>query len=397
MREKKPYGFLTVPGIVTSVLGILIVFGAGMMRGGSLFSPGSLNAQAGASLGGVTSHADVSANCSACHVAFWQTTTMADRCVVCHVDVATQRNDPRSLHGDQLVKKPSMTCRNCHPDHKGATAALTDFSIIDASHDAFGYALTAHQKQTDGSPFVCNTCHVSGYSLFNQGVCTNCHQQIRADFMQAHFAAYGNNCLGCHDGIDTYGHAFNHTSTTFQLTGKHAKLECGACHGGARSIADLKATPQDCAGCHAKDDAHKGQFGTGCGTCHTTQGWLPATFDHALTKFPLTGAHAELACTKCHTNAIFTVLPTACASCHPDPEYHAGLFVGMTCNQCHSTNAWIPAIFNLPHPAGNCGDNNCVDHQGASCLECHPVSLPTFSCLKCHNSNTPGDSGEGGG
>ena len=90
MMEKKPYGFLTVPGIVTSMLGILVVFGVGMMRGGSLFSPGALNAQAGAPLGGVTSHADLAANCSACHVAFWQTATMGDRCVLCHTDVAAQ-------------------------------------------------------------------------------------------------------------------------------------------------------------------------------------------------------------------------------------------------------------------------------------------------------------------
>jgi hypothetical protein len=269
--------------------------------------------------------------------------------------------------------------------------------MIDASHDVFGYVLTAHQKQTDGSAFVCKTCHVSGYTKFDQTVCITCHQQVKADFMASHLAAYGNNCLGCHDGIDTYGHAFSHAGVAFQLTGKHVPLDCGACHSGARSIADLKATPQDCASCHLKDDAHKGQFGSGCSTCHTTQGWLPATFDHSLTKFPLTGAHAGLACTKCHTTAVFTVLPTACISCHPDPAYHAGLFAGMTCDQCHSTSAWIPAIFNLPHPAGNCGESNCIAHQGATCNDCHPVSLPTFTCLKCHDSNTPGDRGGGGG
>jgi hypothetical protein len=397
MMDKKPYGFLTVPGIVTSMLSILVVFGIGMMRGGTLFNPGALNAQAGAPLGGATSHADLAANCSACHAAFWQTTTMADQCVLCHTDVAAQEGNPTTLHGDQLVNKPGMTCRDCHPDHRGATAALTDLSMIDVSHDAFGYALTAHQKQADGSAFICKTCHANGYIRFDQAVCTTCHQQIKADFMQSHLQAYSDNCLACHDGIDSYGHAFSHAAVTFKLTGKHVPLDCGSCHTGARSIADLKATPQNCASCHTKDDAHKGQFGNGCGTCHTTQGWLPATFDHVLTKFPLTGAHAGLACTKCHTNAVFTVLPTTCVSCHPDPTYHAGLFAGMTCDQCHTTTAWIPAKFNLPHPAGNCGDQSCIDHQGATCNDCHPVSLPTFTCLKCHDSNTPGDRGGGGG
>jgi hypothetical protein len=395
--KKKPYGFLTIPGLITSMVGILVVFGVGMMSGGTLFSPGALNAQAGAPVGGVTSHADLSTNCSACHSAFWQTTTMADQCVKCHTDVAAQELDPTTLHGDQLVKKPGLTCRSCHPDHRGATATLTDLSRIDISHDAFGYALTAHQKQTDGSAFVCKTCHVNGYVKFDQTVCTTCHQQINAGFMHAHLAAYGATCLGCHDGIDSYGHAFNHAAVAFQLTGKHAALDCGACHTGARTIADLKATTQDCASCHTKDDAHKGEFGSGCGTCHTTQGWTPATFDHSKTKFPLTGGHAGLACTKCHANAVFTTLSTTCVSCHPDPTYHVGLFTNMTCDQCHTTAAWSPATFNLPHPAGNCGDQNCIDHHRSTCNDCHPVSLPTFSCLKCHDSNTPGDGGKGGG
>ena len=139
--------------------------------------------------------------------------------------------------------------------------------------------------------FVCKTCHVNGYTRFDQTVCTTCHEQIKADFMQSHLLAYGDNCLACHDGIDSYGHDFDHANAVFQLTGKHTSWIAERAIPGLELIADLKATPQDCAGCHTKDDAHKGQFGNGCGTCHTTQGWLPATFDHALTKFPLTGAH----------------------------------------------------------------------------------------------------------
>lgn len=395
MMEKKPYGCLTVSGLITALLSILVVVVVGLVRGGVLFSPGPLNAQAGAALGGVTSHADLGNRCSVCHAAFWQTTTMAGRCEVCHTDVAAQEQDPTTLHGDQLLKKPGLACRSCHPDHRGPNASLTDLSMTNISHGAFGYSLSAHHKQTDGSAFVCSTCHASGYSKFDQTVCTACHQLIKADFMLSHLQAYGNNCLACHDGIDTYGHNFNHGTVAFHLTGKHAPLVCGACHTGARTIGDLKATPQGCSSCHAKDDAHKGQFGNGCGTCHITNGWLPATFDHSLTKFPLTGAHTGLACTKCHTKAVFTVLPTACASCHPDPAFHAGLFRGMACDQCHTTSAWMPATFNLPH-SGNCGEGGCINHRGATCNDCHSVNLSTYTCLKCHDSNTPGDGGGGG-
>lgn len=526
--EKKPFGCLTLPGLITVVLTILIVIGVGLVRGGVLFSPGQLNAQTGAILGGVTSHADLSGKCSACHAFFWQKATMADRCVLCHADVAAQQKDPSTLHGDQLKKKPALPCRSCHPDHRGPNAAMTDISMVDISHEAFGYSLIAHQRQMDGSPFVCKTCHANGYLKFDHTVCITCHQQIDLQFMQSHLQAYGENCLACHDGIDTYGHNFDHSKVTFQLTGKHASLDCPACHTGDRSITDMRATPQDCFSCHAKNDAHQGQLGNNCGACHTTSGWIPATFDHSKSKFPLTGAHASIPCTQCHANGVITSLPadcyschakddahkgelgtgcdachnttawlppafdhsksnfpltgahttlacsqchlnniftpldpaceschakddahngqfgadcgtchsttawlpatfdhsrtkfpltgahaslsctkchvnnnfinmsTACSSCHADPAFHAGLFTNMSCDQCHNTSVWVPAQFNLSHPSA-CGEGGCINHEGATCNDCHTVDLMTATCLKCHTSNNPGDGGDGGG
>jgi hypothetical protein len=461
--EKKPYGCLTVPGFITALLVLLIVVGVGIVKRGILFSPGPLNAQAGPALGGVTSHAELSARCSACHAFFWQPgATMANRCLACHTDVVSQQQDTASLHGILFKNKPGVTCRYCHPDHLGPNAPLTDLSKLDFSHSIFGYALTAHQHQAGGSDFTCISCHVNGYVTFDQGVCTTCHQQIKPDFMQAHLQAFGAGCLGCHDGIDTYGHNFNHAAVAFQLTGKHVQVDCIGCHTSARSIADLKAAPQDCFSCHAKDDPHQGLFGTSCEACHATIGWLPPTFDHTLSKFPLTGAHVGLACekchinniftaisiacdschvepashvglfqgmtcdqchtttawipatfdhsqtnfpltgahvsltcAKCHTNGLFTGISSACSSCHTDPAFHAGLFTGMDCSQCHSTSAWLPASFNLPHPA-SCGEVTCINHEGATCLDCHPTSLSTATCLKCHSSNNPGGDGGGG-
>ena len=90
---------------------------------------------------------------------------------------------------DQMKKKPGMPCRSCHPDHQGPNAPLTDMSKADIQHDAFGYSLNAHQRQTDGSPFECKTCHVNGYTQFDQTVCTTCHQQINLQFMQSHLQA----------------------------------------------------------------------------------------------------------------------------------------------------------------------------------------------------------------
>jgi len=306
------------------------------------------------------------------------------------MDVASQLNDPTSLHGVQYQENSNLTCRICHPDHRGLSASLTDMSMVHINHETFGYSLNAHQQQVDGTPFACKTCHVAGYTAFDQIICFTCHQQINPDFMFSHQQAYGQDCLACHDGIDTYGSDFDHDTTAFQLVGKHNQLACVDCHPTARSIADLKATPQDCYSCHAGDDAHQGEFGAGCATCHTPDGWLPASFDHALTRFPLTGAHTQIECTQCHNTLTFAGLSLVCSSCHTDPAIHAGLFAGMTCDQCHSTSAWAPASFNLNHPA-QCDDENCINHEEASCRDCHPDSLSTATCLKCHSSNNPDD------
>ena len=380
--QKKPYGCLTVPGLLTALLVILLVVVAGLLRGGELFSPGLLNAQAGAVLGGVTSHAQIGGRCSTCHAFFWQKAKMADRCVACHSDVAAQQQDPSTLHGYLLAKSPGIACRTCHPDHHGADAPLTDLSKVDISHDAFGYSLTAHQKQTDGTPFVCKTCHINGYKVFDQTVCISCHQQIKADFMQSHLQAYGENCLACHDGIDTYNHNFDHSLVSFQLTGEHTPLDCGACHTGARSITDLQATPQDCYSCHAKDDAHTGQFGTDCSGCHSTSGWLPATFDHSKSKFPLTGAHVGLECAKCHPNNVFTPLDTACYSCHAKDDAHNRQF-GTDCSICHTTTAWLPATFD--HSLTNFPLTGA--HTNLECSKCHINNVFTTldtACVSCH-------------
>ncbi|NJD59628.1 MAG: hypothetical protein FIA98_09550, partial [Anaerolineae bacterium] len=68
---KRPLGFLTIPGLITGLVVILIVLGAGLAFGGVLFSPGALNAQAGALVGGVASHAEFPGRCSACHAFIW--------------------------------------------------------------------------------------------------------------------------------------------------------------------------------------------------------------------------------------------------------------------------------------------------------------------------------------
>jgi hypothetical protein len=84
----------------------------------------------------------------------------------------------------------------------------------------------------------------------------------------------------------------------------------------------------ECEACHK--DAHDGQFlakdgQTHCADCHNAQRWVPSTFDHDKTHLPLTGGHAGVACTKCHTQTkmigekqivIYKNCPVKCVDCH---------------------------------------------------------------------------------
>jgi len=84
-----------------------------------------------------------------------------------------------------------------------------------------------------------------------------------------------------------------------------------------------------------------------CSNCHTPAGWT-ARFDHSTTGFPLTGAHATVACNKCHTSPATPA--TDCYSCHATqwqstttpaalaagvPNHITAGFVPASCASCH--------------------------------------------------------------
>jgi len=159
MMKNTRLGFLTTSGIMAAVLTALIITGFAFTSGGMLFSPGALNARAGATLGGVNSHAELAGQCNLCHAPFWGSSSMADRCVVCHSDVADQRQDISTLHGMLRLNNPTLACRNCHPDHRGPDLPLIDPGNARFPHFSFRFSLNAHQIKTNGEPFGCNDCH----------------------------------------------------------------------------------------------------------------------------------------------------------------------------------------------------------------------------------------------
>lgn len=141
-------------------------------------------------------------------------------------------------------------------------------------------------------------------------------------------------------------------------------------------------------------------------------------FDHLLTGFPLTGAHAVAPCESCHVRGQFAGTPKDCAYCH-----RAGSGIAATvmpirhiptaepCDSCHrSAISWTVAHFSHVSVApGTCFScHNGVTASGkpanhimttASCDTCHRttawvpagfnhVGVTPGTCATCHNGST---------
>ena len=157
---RRRLGCLSRSGIVAALVILAVLAVLGLLLGGRPFSPGPLNDQAGdLALGGVRSHAETGGRCAACHPAPWSGETMADRCLACHADVGLQLQDAGSLHGALLAGEPTVACRPCHTDHRGAEALLTSLDPDTFPHEATGYSLQGHGELGPDRPFGCADCH----------------------------------------------------------------------------------------------------------------------------------------------------------------------------------------------------------------------------------------------
>jgi len=459
MRNSNRLGCLSGMGLVAAIVTSLLIAGYVYAKGGLLYNPGPLNEQSGELLGGVSSHADIGGDCKACHSAPWESATMADRCVECHTAIGAQMMAVATVHGSMMHDNPDLTCRHCHPEHRGANAKLTEMTDAEFPHELVGFSLKAHQTTVKNEAFICSDCHGDDISTFDLQICTTCHNEIDGSFMAEHAQAYGTACLNCHDGVDFFGDTFSHNKYPFTLTGRHMDLSCVKCHNGANTMSDFSVLPQDCYSCHQGVDPHEGRFGTDCAACHGTDGWLPAKFDHDLSDFKLIGEHAEVQCEKCHINNVYQGTTTDCYSCHKQDDEHLGRFgtdcsichtpqdweeltfdhnqsfaltgkhvdvpcekchqdfqfagvprtcagchgdpvfhagmFGFDCLSCHTTNNWF-ARYTGPHPGIADEGGSGVNHGGASCRDCHTQTLRTATCEACHRGGNF-DGGEGGG
>lgn len=298
------------------------------------------------------------------------------RCAACHPggastgEHAAAPTDCHSCHGldDTHGGRFGRACGTCHE--------ATEWKRVRFRHARdTRFALTGRHAR-----IACAACHRrNAYEVTLQSECVACH---RAD--DGHKGRLGTDCDGCHGPDAWSADSFDHDQTGFSLAGHHAKVDCLACHTGAIAEGPLETT---CFACHGGADVHAGQLGTTCEKCHAPTGWRrDLHFDHGLTRFPLLGLHAAVACEECHLSARFGDARLPCVNCHQSRDHH-DLSLGPDCAACHNPNGW--AFWRFEHDRDT---DFRLDgaHAGKSCRACHRLAAPhgvaqSRRCDACHD------------
>lgn len=317
----------------------------------------------------------------------------AASCQACHasLDFTRQEKLCASCHEDPHRGEMGSACERCH-----TARSFVDHAAMTRAHQMTHFPLTGAHAALD-----CESCHtpVSQGKLQYVGTradCQSCHMaEYQAAKQPDHLAGgFPLDCQECHTPISWTTARFDHSKTAFPLTGAHLTAPCASCHGDGV----YKGKSTDCYSCHkanydaTNDPVHASAgFSTACATCHNTTSWNSASFNHNATAFPLTGAHATVACNQCHGDGVYAGKPTDCYSCHKadydatNNPAHAAATFPTTCASCHNTTSWAGATFDHDTPYFPIYSGTHLGRWSA-CTDCHPVAsnYASFNCLSCH-------------
>lgn len=211
----------------------------------------------------------------------------------------------------------------------------------DFDHFLTGFPLTGAHNLVE-----CSACHLYGVFKGTPQHCAQCHNGVRAQGKTATHVATSAACDDCHTTASFTVARFDH----WEVTGS-----CNSCHNNFVAVGKTAShirSSEDCRACHtstitwrvsrvdhsdvigACTSCHNGSIAEGkpsdhilttqqCGICHNTNTWAGARFDHA-------GAVGT--CQSCHNGTV--------AGGQPADHIPTG---GTSCNNCHTTNAWLPA------------------------------------------------------
>lgn len=184
-------------------------------------------------------HRDVP--CNHCHGGDVYRDKLETTCVGCH------RKD--DVHKEQQGRQ----CERCHN-----VRSWSDKIVFD--HDVTHFPLIGRHAVAS-----CEECHLTASFKDTKSTCNACHERN-----DDHKGKLGAQCGQCHNPNSWRLWSFDHdVRTEFKLDGKHAKLNCHACH--ATRVKSKVELPKDCGSCHLRDDIHSGGFGPRCERCHDTE------------------------------------------------------------------------------------------------------------------------------
>jgi hypothetical protein len=314
---------------------------------------------------------------------------------------------------DSTVHGPDfdMKCDRCHtPDGWRVLKPEMDFD-----HGLVGFTLNGKHRDAR-----CTACHQNPVFRKIGVLCADCHKD------ELHQGGLGFDCARCHTEEGWHQPAaqrLQHQQTRFPLVGRHALVDCDACHQSGRKD-EFVGSPVDCWSCHAGDYSETGfpdhqlfGFSSDCEECHQVSHlrWSDVGFQHS-GSFPLAGGHGVPDCQVCHTDPGLILqgddcygchmadydqtsqpphsansFPTDCGACHDinsfgPPSYYAhyqsgfqftGEHASLSCNTCHSDGGYYTLD-------GRCYSCHASDYEGTSSPNHETVGFPT-SCEECHN------------
>jgi hypothetical protein len=332
--------------------------------------------------------AHAAVDCDSCHknAANSKFQIMSTMCYSCHAADFKGTQAP-----NHVALGYSTTCDQCHGTDNWLNAKF--------DHNSVGFPLTGGHAVP---PRVCTDCHVNNNFTLTSTACISCHQKDYQGTTNPNHVTGGfsTTCQECHTTVAWQPATFDHSKTSFPLSGGHAipPRQCLDCHVNN----NYNITNTTCISCHQNDFnnatspvPHAG-FPTNCEQCHDTIQWTDGKFDHSKTGFTLTGAHTDppRVCTDCHVNNNYTLTSTACYSCHQkdyqtakNPDHLAGGFA-QTCELCHSTSAWQPATFDhSKSPFPLTGSHTVPPRQCADCHINNNYNITNITCISCHQND----------
>ncbi len=318
----------------------------------------------------IEGHLEYENSCGKCHAVF-EKKSQNQLCLDCHKEIRKDFAIEHGFHGRSIDR--NLGCKTCHTEHIGRDAKIMNLDTSNFNHDLTDFSLE------DGHLSVsCQSCHKADAKYREApGECVDCHREN-----DRHNGNLGTACHDCHSAMAWDKAEFDHSSTKFNLTGKHEEVQCRACHPGE----NYEKTPEECFACHVLNDVHAGNMGNQCGSCHEETGWSETSFDHNTdTDFRLEGKHTELFCENCHQPpASEKKLQTQCHACHRGDDEHKGKY-GNKCETCHQEESWSRLIFDHQRDTEFPLHGS---HKELACENCHRGSIKEAKigkqCFQCH-------------